>query len=110
VIHNFAETIGEPDSAYVIPYPDWVDTRLVGYRAGYAGKDYALNVERIAETKANHNTKLFLVKPEDTIALDKLHRYYPQGFLKYYPSEIEGKAFWMFFVPTVDHEMIPEIP
>ncbi|MBR6090386.1 MAG: glycosyltransferase family 39 protein, partial [Anaerolineaceae bacterium] len=39
VIKGFAESIGEYENAYVIPYPHWVDTRLVGINAGDPGKD-----------------------------------------------------------------------
>jgi len=30
VIEEFADTIGDEDHAWVVPYPHWVDTRLVG--------------------------------------------------------------------------------
>ncbi|NTU75287.1 MAG: glycosyltransferase family 39 protein, partial [Anaerolineaceae bacterium] len=30
VVREFSDTLGSPDAAYVVPYPYWVDTRLVG--------------------------------------------------------------------------------
>ncbi|MGB9641529.1 MAG: glycosyltransferase family 39 protein, partial [Anaerolineales bacterium] len=65
IIHEFATTIGTPDSAWVVAYPYWVDTRLVGMNAGYPLKDYAIWPEQIPDTLASPSPKLFIGKPED---------------------------------------------
>ena len=41
-VHDFAHTIGSYPNAYVVPYPYWVDTRLVGMYAGDPERDYAV--------------------------------------------------------------------
>ena len=51
VIRGFADSVGDADDAYVIPYPYWVDTRLVGINAGYPTTDYALNAVCKTHTK-----------------------------------------------------------
>lgn len=99
VIRGFADSVGDPDSAYVIPYPYWVDTRLVGINAGYPTKDYALNTNLIPETTRNPQTKLFIFNTEDSEALNALMTYYPQGTLVRYTSPLEGKDFFGFLVP-----------
>ncbi|MCJ7651141.1 MAG: glycosyltransferase family 39 protein, partial [Candidatus Lokiarchaeota archaeon] len=35
VIEKFVQTGNSPEKAFVIPFPHWVDTRLVGFNAGY---------------------------------------------------------------------------
>ena len=99
VIRGFADSIGDRDSAYVVPFPYWVDTRLVGINAGFPEKDYALWPEEIPTTLSNPDAKLFLVKEEDQDTLDILHETYPEGWFTKYENPLPGKNFWMFFVP-----------
>jgi len=99
VIHDFASSVGSADSAWVLAYPYWVDTRLVGINAGYPTRDYAISVENLLSTQSDRRAKLFLVKPEDTGGLDTLRGIYPNGVLQVYTSQVEGHDFWLFFVP-----------
>ena len=82
VIRGFAESQGNPDSAYVVPYPHWVDTRLVGINAGYPLKDYALWPENFAATLEEPGAKLFILYPKDQDSLAQLQQLYPQGSLQ----------------------------
>jgi hypothetical protein len=97
-IRAFADTLGDPDSAYVVAYPYWVDTRLVGINAGYATKDYAIAPEQLSDTQANPGPKLFVIFPEDISSLSALQLLYPDGYLKTYPSQAENKDFWLYYV------------
>lgn len=99
VIGGFARSVGRADQAWVVPYPHWVDTRLVGIQAGFPRKDYALPRERLAETLAVPSPKLFLFKPEDTATQQALLALYSQGRLWRYISPTPGKDFMVFFVP-----------
>jgi hypothetical protein len=99
VIHNFADTIGSADSAWVVAYPYWVDTRLVGMNAGFPLRDYAIWPEQFGDTLSNPDVKLFIVKPEDVEGLAGLRELYPSGSMKEYTNPVEGKSFFMFFVP-----------
>jgi hypothetical protein len=99
VIRSFTTTVGDKDSAWVVPYPHWVDTRLVGMQAGYPRKDYALWPDEIPETLSNPKAKLFLFKPEDEEAARRLQEQYPDGAMSMYDSHLEGKDFWLYFVP-----------
>ncbi|NPV86389.1 MAG: hypothetical protein HPY45_10325 [Anaerolineae bacterium] len=102
VIRAYADSIGSKDSAYVVPYPHWVDTRLVGVNAGYGPQDYALPRERIEETLAFMGPKLFIVNTADEETLIQLKKLYPKGTQKLFDSSLEGKDFIMYFVPEID--------
>lgn len=99
VIKSFTTSVGSPDTAWVVAFPHWVDTRLVGMNAGYPLKDYAIWSDQLAETLSDPRAKLFLVKPEDAQGLSTLQSLYPQGVLQEYTSRVEKHNFYMFFVP-----------
>ncbi len=99
VIRGFADSVGTPDTAYVVPFAHWVDTRLVGINAGYPTKDYALWPEDFEKTLSEPRTKLFIVKYDDSAALEKLKQMYPSGVLALHTNPLEGKNFWTYLVP-----------
>jgi hypothetical protein len=108
VIRNFSDSIGSADSAYVVPYPHWVDTRLVGINAGYPSKDYALWPHQFAETISETRAKLFLINLNDQESVDALQQLYPQGWINRFISRYPNKAFYIFVVPP--QESRSEIP
>jgi hypothetical protein len=99
IIHAFATSVGTPDSAYVVPFPYWVDTRLVGINACYPLKDYALWPANFKDTLAEPHAKLFLVKYEDQKDLDALITLYPQSTYWQFHANLSGKDFWVLLVP-----------
>ena len=99
VIQSFSEITGDTETAWVVPYPYWVDTRLVGINAGVPIKDFALWPDSFAETLAIDEPKLFILKPEDEDSQKLLKEMYAQGTFSLYDSERDGKDFVMFFVP-----------
>ncbi len=104
VIHFFADTAGSLDSAWVVAYPYWVDTRLVGMQAGNPTRDYAIQPDQLSSTQTTPGAKLFLVNLQDQPDLTVLRSLYPQGALKQYNSQYSpNKNFWMFFVPTAEN-------
>ncbi len=99
VIRGFAESTGDADHAYVIPYPYWVDTRLVGINAGYPLKDYALPADQIETTLSIDAPKLFIFNPADQETQARLEQTYPQGRLFQYDSGRDGKDFLIYSIP-----------
>jgi hypothetical protein len=99
VIRDFAGSVGSLDSAYVLAYPYWVDTRLVGLNAGYPTRDYAIQADQLQDTLSERRAKLFLVNRDDTAGLAALQQLYPGGVTQTYPSFDEGHGFLIFFVP-----------
>ncbi len=100
-INHFAHSVGSYDTAYVIPYPHWVDTRLVGINAGVPGKDFALWIDQIRSTTSQLGTKLFILKPEDHDALTTLQSVYDNGNFWNYASKISGKEFLIYIIPAI---------
>ncbi len=98
----FANTIGTKDSAYVVPYPHWVDTRLVGINAGFPEKDYALWPESFDFSLEEKGAKLFIVRPIDTNAIELLTEMYPDGVFSLHKSEWPDKDYLIFYIPPVE--------
>jgi hypothetical protein len=102
VIREFADTIGDENRAWVVPYPHWVDTRLVGIQAIRQVKDYALWPDEIETTLSASAPKLYIYKPEDEEAIAVLEELYPNGILDRYQSAVEGKDFMLYYVLNDD--------
>jgi hypothetical protein len=100
ILSDFAGFAGRSDTGYVIPYPYWVDTRVVGIEAGFPTKDYAISQDNLANTSSNPSMKLFLVKPEDQKSQDKLRSLYPAVIQTTYQSKYPEKDFLLFLVPA----------
>lgn len=98
VIADFADTFGTLDSAWVVAYPHWVDTRLVGMEAGNPARDYAIWPDQLANTLAVPAPKLFILKPEDEQGLAALQQLYPQGVLSFHQSQVPTKEFLVYIV------------
>jgi hypothetical protein len=97
-IARFVEAGNNPYNAFVVPYPHWVDTRLVGIHAGYPGKDYALWAVELETTEFIAGQKLFIIKPEDQQTLDTIKSLYPDAQEEIFYSRTPGKDFIMIYV------------
>ena len=100
VIQGFANSVGSTDTAWVVGYPYWVDTRLVGINAGLPSRDYAIMPDDLESTVTEKRAKLFLINPQDQASLERLTSLYPRGSLSTYPSQVEGHNFLLLFVPA----------
>ncbi len=98
LIHDFGDMYGGTSNAYVVPYPYWVDTRLVGMIAGDPTRDFAIPPDQISETLNFPQPKMFLVNPEDQADLSLLRQLFPQGTVSNYESRV-GKNFYIYMVP-----------
>ena len=98
VIAHYSETIGDKDHAWVVPYPHWVDTRLVGIHAIGQVKDFALFQHDIQGTSGISPPKLYIYKPDDQETYHILRDMYPDGINITYQSETEGRDFILFYV------------
>jgi len=107
VIKQFGVTYDETDTAWVVPFPYWVDTRLPGVWAGIPNRDFAMWPANLAGTVRLPGPKLFILKANtnepdtnDQKDLDLLKQLYPQGSLSLHQSAVVGHDFWVFFVPA----------
>ena len=98
VIKKFIQAGNDPEKAFVIPFPHWVDTRLVGFNADYPGKDYALSRSAISETVIIPDEKIYIYKPEDIETQVELVQWFPDGQASIFYSEIPGKEFIIYTV------------
>ena len=108
VIKQFGLAYGQTNTAWVIPFPYWVDTRLVGVWAGIPNRDFAMWTEELPETLQYAGPKLFIARANtelpdlnDQKAIDALRELYPQGSLSLHRSPVPGHDFWIYFVPAL---------
>ncbi len=99
VVRGFAGTYGSVDNVWVMGYPYWVDTRLVGITAGYPLRDFAMFPEEIGQIPDSPEAKLFIINPQDEKAVSALQQRFTNGILTSQPAKIPGKEFLIFFVP-----------
>jgi len=98
VIADFANEGNSYDDAYVVPFPHWVDTRLVGINAGVPWKDYALWSEDFNTALSEPGNKMLILKPEDTGSLETLQLMFPDGNEEIFHSKTAGKDFIIYSI------------
>jgi 4-amino-4-deoxy-L-arabinose transferase-like glycosyltransferase len=98
VISKFVKKGNNPENAFVVPFPYWVDTRLVGINAGFPQKDYALWPDDFQSTLGMQGDKLFIMMPQDRKSLDTLKLIYPEAEEEFYYSKTPGKNFIILLV------------
>lgn len=99
-IREFVDSGAGKESAWVVSYPHWVDTRLVGINAGFAIRDFGIWPDQLENTLSAPAPKLFLLNLQDVEALQTLQMLYPQGVSSLLPSEVPGKEFLRYFVAS----------
>jgi hypothetical protein len=107
VIRNFDAVYGVGrTNAWVVAFPYWVDTRLVGINAGYPTRDTAINPDQVASTMGDPHARLFMINPQDDAGLIALRQIYPDGRYWIHHSEIPSKDFIVFLVQP-DEDLLP---
>jgi hypothetical protein len=97
-IRDFTESIGSQENAFVVAYPHWVDTRLVGINAGFPTRDFAIWPDDLSKTLNSGGSKLFIIKNDDMESLVILQDLYPDGIVQRYTSADNNKDFFQYFV------------
>jgi hypothetical protein len=98
VVRRFDESFGRNNDAWVVAYPYWVDTRLVGIESGYPTRDTAISPADIPATASNPRNKMFILNLQDADGLAQLKNVYPAGRYWLYKSATPGKDFYIFLV------------
>ena len=96
VIEGFADSVGSYDQAFVIPYPHWVDTRLVGINAGDPGKDYSFDKSLVASLPNDGLPRLFIYRDFDEEAAAAVRQKYPNGVEQLHTGPYDGKDFYSY--------------
>jgi hypothetical protein len=105
VMRGFSKVVGTPDTTWVVGYPYWVDTRLVGITAGFVDRNPEMSTPLLDQTTADPRAKLFILNPADVPSLDSLRALYPQGRYWLHQTEIPGKEFIIFMAPAAADQM-----
>jgi hypothetical protein len=100
VVQDFTELTGSADTAWLVGYPHWADSRLVMINAGFPRRDNAIWPENFQDTLADPRPKLFIVNINDLPAIEALQSLYPEGWLEEYQAKHENKNFKLFIVPA----------
>jgi len=100
VVRSFAKLNGTSETAWLVGFPHWADSRLVMINAGYPFRDNAIWPQNFADTADDPRPKLFLININDVADLEALQSLYPEGWLTEYESKYESKDFLLFFVPA----------
>lgn len=100
VMQGFSRLVGTPQTTWVVGYPYWVDTRLVGINAGYPTVNPEIFPDSLPQTYADPRPKLYLLNVADAQSLDLLRVQYPAGRFWLHKSPVEGKDFIVFMVPA----------
>jgi hypothetical protein len=100
VIKGFAESVGSYETAHVVAFPYWVDTRMPAIWAGRPTVDYAVWPDQLEPLVEETRAQLFLVKPEDVEGAARLQELFPDGVFSLFDSPQEGHDFLIFSVPA----------
>lgn len=99
VARSFIQSTGNSESVYVVRFPYWADTRLVGMNAGIIGRDIGIPIEEFSSTVNSPSPKLFFLSIQDQSSVDSLSQLYPNGKLQLHKTNNEGKDYLTFMVP-----------
>lgn len=99
---GFANSAGDMDHVYHIPYPFWVDTRLIGiYAEAIPWENAIMDNSQIAQLHIQDGKpKLYILHLQDQPSLELLQHSYPDGWVEVYHSRYgTTKDFLLYFVP-----------
>jgi len=106
-IRGFAESIGSYETAHVVAFPYWVDTRMPAIWAGRPTVDFAIWPDQLDPLVDETRSQLFLLKPEDQEGIARLTELFPQGTFSLFDSPEEGHDFLIYSVPAKSGLEIP---
>lgn len=107
LVQDFGRFTGSVDTAYLVGYAYWADSRLVMINAGYPDRDDAIWPDQFAETVFDRRPKMFMINLADTTSVAALRALYPQGTLSQYHSGYPHHDFLIFFVPQTGNGSVP---
>jgi len=114
VVHDFAQSFGSYDTAYLMGYPYWADDRSVGIYAGKLGWEQTnafppAAYDRLLQMAADPRPKLFITHRDDAEAMSVLQQNYPAGSLSRYHSARLDHDFLIYYVPGVSETVEPPL-
>jgi hypothetical protein len=111
VLRGFEESGGSPETARLVGYPHWMDSRLVGIISGHPERDPAIFPEQFDLLLGEERAQIFILNVNDTAGAARLRELFPEGRLSRFVSATEGKDFLIYLVPAArDLEPMPAPP
>jgi hypothetical protein len=99
-IRRFSETVGRAEDAYFVPFPYWVDHRIVNVYAGMPIlSEQFVWPEDIPTFPFSGRPTLFLLLAEDVDSLEILKQTFPNGNYGMVTSAYPTRDFVFFLVP-----------
>jgi hypothetical protein len=101
-VNGFVALGGKREDVYILPWPNWFDTRLVAIQAGDIRWNPLLpNVDLAPRADGVPRPRLYVVHPDDRQALALLLRWYPAATLEaHVVPDGDGRPFFVtVFVP-----------
>jgi hypothetical protein len=107
-MREFSISIGRPEDTYLIPYPYWIDDRIMNIYAGFpiSSKHYLFPADLPTFVFSGRPT-LFMLLATDTDDLHTLQNEFPTGYYGTVVSAYPGKDFVYFLVPGTPNAAIP---
>jgi hypothetical protein len=99
-VRDFAGSVGRYQNTYVVPFPYWVDTRLVGMYAGDPARDYALPRESLEDLQVGAEPLLIIFHKDDNDTAALLRQLFPLGHEGRYASITGFHHFRYYLVPA----------
>jgi hypothetical protein len=111
VVRGFADSVGTYETAHLVGFPYWMDSRLVAIIAGHPTQDPAIFPDQLETLVGEERAQLFILNLQDAAGVQRLRELFPQGRLSRHVSATEGKDFLIYLVPpTRDLEPLPTPP
>jgi hypothetical protein len=107
-MRGFTQSIGRPEDAYLIPFPYWIDDRIMNIYAGFPV--LSVHVIQPADIPAfafSGRPTLFLLLAEDKENLRTLREKFPTGYYGTVVSAFSGKDFMFFLIPGTPNAANP---
>jgi hypothetical protein len=99
-MREFVASIGTADDAYLVPYPYWVDDRIMNIAAGFPiNSHHYVFPKDIPDFQFSGRPTLFLLLATDTDSLEALKQKFPDGYYATVVSAFPGHDFIFFIVP-----------
>jgi hypothetical protein len=107
-MREFSASIGRPEDAYLIPYPYWVDDRIMNISAGFPiNSQHYLFPENIPAFTFSGRPTLFLLLATDVDSLEALKQRFPDGYYATVSSSFPNHDFIYFIVPGTPNAANP---
>jgi hypothetical protein len=104
VVHDFANSFGSYDRAWICLHPYWADTRAVGIYAGKVGWEQVMPPGEFARLEGDPRPLLVVLNPQGAECIAAMRADFPTGRLsEVHSARGPDKDFYVYFVPGADN-------